>query len=192
MARLPRLTPDVLDEDQRRLYHDITTGPRAGSGQQGQLTGSDGALAGPFNAMLLRPVLGSALQQLGAAIRYQGVLTGISRELAILVVAARWQSTFEQQVHEDAARGLGATGGVLATIRAGREPQLADPAQAATVRAAMALAHAGDLDDQQYAEVVAALGADGLFELTTLVGYYATLALQLRVFRAGGPPEPPP
>jgi hypothetical protein len=29
------------------------------------------------------------------------------------------------------------------------------------------------------------LGADGLFELTTLVGYYSTLALQLRVFRVG-------
>jgi 4-carboxymuconolactone decarboxylase len=29
---------------------------------------------------------------------------------------------------------------------------------------------------------VKALGERGLFELTTLVGYYATLALQLRVF----------
>ena len=28
-----------------------------------------------------------------------------------------------------------------------------------------------------------ALGADVVFELTVLVGYYATLALQLRVFR---------
>jgi 4-carboxymuconolactone decarboxylase len=32
---------------------------------------------------------------------------------------------------------------------------------------------------------VAQLGEDGVFELTTLVGYYATLALQLRVFRVG-------
>jgi 4-carboxymuconolactone decarboxylase len=29
------------------------------------------------------------------------------------------------------------------------------------------------------------LGPEGVFELTALVGYYATLALQLRVFRVG-------
>jgi len=31
------------------------------------------------------------------------------------------------------------------------------------------------------------MGAVGLFELLTLVGYYATLALQLRVFRVPAP-----
>ena len=44
-------------------------------------------------------------------------------------------------------------------------------------------APAADLDDQQYAEAVATLGEQSLVELTTLVGYYATLALQLRIFR---------
>ena len=49
----------------------------------------------------------------------------------------------------------------------------------------------GDLDDGAYAEAVEQLGAAGLFELLTLVGYYATLALQLRVFRVVRPrPEP--
>ena len=41
----------------------------------------------------------------------------------------------------------------------------------------------GDLDDELWDEASAALGADGVFELTVLVGYYSTLALQLRVFR---------
>ena len=49
-------------------------------------------------------------------------------------------------------------------------------------RTAAALAARGDLDDAEYREA-GQLGADGLFELLTLVGYYATLALQLRVFR---------
>jgi 4-carboxymuconolactone decarboxylase len=31
------------------------------------------------------------------------------------------------------------------------------------------------------------VGTAGLFELLTLVGYYATLALQLRVFRVPAP-----
>ena len=50
-----------------------------------------------------------------------------------------------------------------------------------------ALVREGDLDDQHYEYAVTVLGEAGLFELTTIVGYYATLALQLRVYRV----EPP-
>lgn len=39
-----------------------------------------------------------------------------------------------------------------------------------------------DLDDDRYREAAAVIGADRVFELTTLVGYYSTLALQMRVF----------
>ncbi|MFC7716531.1 hypothetical protein [Nonomuraea recticatena] len=41
------------------------------------------------------------------------------------------------------------------------------------------LLESGDLTDDEYA----ALDERTLFELTTLVGYYATLAMQLRVYR---------
>jgi 4-carboxymuconolactone decarboxylase len=191
MTRLARLTPDVLDEDQRRLYQEIASGVRAGAARPGELVESSGALAGPFNAMLLRPALGSALQALGAAIRYRGVLSGRARELAILVVAAHWESEFEWRVHEHAGRALGLREEDLAAIRDGRDPGLTGADERAVLRAATALVRSGDLDDRQYAEAVAVLGADGLFELTTLVGYYATLALQLRVFRVAGPQTRP-
>jgi len=45
----------------------------------------------------------------------------------------------------------------------------------------------GDLDDAEYQEAVGQIGTAGLFELLTLVGYYAALALQLRVFRVPAP-----
>ena len=44
----------------------------------------------------------------------------------------------------------------------------------------------GDLDDARTPRLSTTLGQAGLFELLTLVGYYATLALQLRVFRVAG------
>lgn len=77
----------------------------------------------------------------------------------------------------------------LAAFRDRRQPDLADPAESASVRAAWALVQAGDLDEQEYADAVAHLGPAGLFELSTLVGYYSMLALQLRIFRADGPPS---
>jgi len=51
----------------------------------------------------------------------------------------------------------------------------------------------GDLDDAEYRQVIEHVGPGGLFELLTLVGYYVTLALQLRVFRVPSrTPHPPP
>jgi 4-carboxymuconolactone decarboxylase len=42
---------------------------------------------------------------------------------------------------------------------------------------------AGDVDDRTWSACVPPLDAAAVFELTTLVGYYSTLALQMRVFR---------
>jgi 4-carboxymuconolactone decarboxylase len=47
------------------------------------------------------------------------------------------------------------------------------------------LVDSADLDDEQYETAVRILGEQALVELSTLVGYYATLALQLRIFRVG-------
>jgi 4-carboxymuconolactone decarboxylase len=44
-----------------------------------------------------------------------------------------------------------------------------------------------DLDDQEYDTAVAVIGERALVELSTLVGYYSTLALQMRIFRVAGP-----
>jgi 4-carboxymuconolactone decarboxylase len=187
MARLAKLPLDLLDKDQKRLYETITAGPRGDGRQSFQLVDGAGALEGPFNAMLLRPALGSALQALGVAVRYQGALPARTRELAILVVASAWRSEFEQRAHEAAGRLLGLREEDLAAIRADQEPDLADAGERAAVRVAWALVRSGDLDGGQYADAVAQLGTAALFELTTLVGYYATLALQLRVFRVGAP-----
>lgn len=55
------------------------------------------------------------------------------------------------------------------------------------MRVARSLAELGDLDDDLYDEAVDVLGEAGLFEVMTLVGYYAALAMQLRVFRVPTP-----
>ncbi|HEX3648942.1 MAG TPA: carboxymuconolactone decarboxylase family protein, partial [Pseudonocardiaceae bacterium] len=86
MNRIPRLPPAELDDEQQRLYASITDGPRARNAF-GMVDGN-GALGGPFNAMLLHPPIGDPLQRLGAAIRYGSTLSDRAREMAILMVAA--------------------------------------------------------------------------------------------------------
>jgi 4-carboxymuconolactone decarboxylase len=185
-ARIPKLTPAELDDEQRALYDAIAGGRRAQGPQPFRLSDADGCLEGPFNAFLLQPRLGSALQALGAAVRYETALDDRSREIAILVVAAHWRSGFERYAHEAVGRAAGLADADLAAIRDGDHNALTGR-EAVVARTAAALAARGDLDDAGYREAAAELGADGLFELLTLVGYYATLALQLRVFRVPSP-----
>jgi 4-carboxymuconolactone decarboxylase len=185
-SRLPKFAPTDLNDAQRELYDTIAGGPRAAGPQLFALTDSAGCLNGPFNAMLLAPALGHALQNLGAAIRYRTSLSGRVREMAILLVAARWDSAFERYAHEPIGAAAGLTSDELAALRAGKAPELPDASERVAVELVRALLD-GDVDDATYAAAVTTIGDQAVFEMTTLVGYYATLALQLRVFRVDAP-----
>jgi 4-carboxymuconolactone decarboxylase len=185
--RLDKLLPADLDTEQRALHDVIANGPRAQGRQAFRLTDDGGALEGPFNAMLLSPRLGGALQALGSAVRYGSTLSDRVREIAILVVAYSWHSDFERHAHEAVALAAGVTDNELEMLRAGRFGELSDPTERLTAVTAHALATRHDLDDREYANAEAGLGAAALFEVTTIVGYYATLALQLRVYRVAAP-----
>jgi 4-carboxymuconolactone decarboxylase len=185
--RLPHPTPDQLSPEQRALYDAIAGGPRASGPQLFELVDAHGRLNGPFGVMLHSPAVGGALQELGTAIRYRSVLSDRLREIAILAVAASWSSEFERYAHEPLARGAGLTADQVAGLAAGGALELEDPAEAVGLRIVRALLADADLTDEEYAEGRRVLGDQALVELTALVGYYGTLALQLRVFRVGVP-----
>ncbi|QKJ20893.1 carboxymuconolactone decarboxylase family protein [Microbacterium hominis] len=179
--RIRPLTPVELSAPQSELYEAITSGPRARGPQHFALTAPDGSLRGPFDAMLRSPAIGAALQGLGAAIRYRSTLTDRARETAILLVAAHEDSAFERDAHEAIARSLAFSDADLAALRA--LDMSGVPRDVSMIASTTLALLAGDLDDEEWDAAHAALGDQTLFELITLVGYYATLALHLRVFR---------
>ncbi len=180
-SRIRPLTPRELTPEQSALHRAIAGGPRAQGPQHFPLTADDGSLRGPFDLMLRSPAVGTAQQELGAAIRFRTGFTDRMRELAILLVAARWDSAFERESHEAIARALGFGEDELAAIRAEDVSPFSGVER--MVGAAVLELLDGDLSDEAWGAASTALGIDGVFELTALVGYYATLALQLRVFR---------
>lgn len=191
VARLAGFLPGDLSEEQAAVYRAISGGPRAAGPQVFALTDNEGRLRGPFNAMLLSPPVGAALQAVGAAVRYQSSLSDRIREMAVLLVAAHWGSAFEREAHEAVGRACGLTEEELDSLRSGALPALTDADEAIVLRTTASLLDSGTLDDDEYGMAVSAIGERGLFELTTLVGYYSTLAMQLRVF-AGEEREPKP
>ena len=184
--RLAALSSDSMTPEQVGLYREILSGPRGQGPRAVLLATGAGGLAGPFNAMLYAPEVGHALQELGAAIRFRTLLTPRIREMAILVVAQAWDSAYERASHEPIAREAGLTGPEIEALRAGADPRFADEQERVAYQVVRSLAGPADLDDQQYDTAVGALGERALVELSTLVGYYATLALQLRIFRVDG------
>jgi 4-carboxymuconolactone decarboxylase len=201
MNRIPLLGPNDLDESQSRLYSDILSGRSAGAVGAVSLVDDDGHLAGPFNAMLLNPHLGMALQELGTAIRYRGALSPRCREMAVLAVAAHWRCGFELDAHTVIGAQVGLTASEMEALRTGAPVSLPDDEETAVVSAARILVQTGDLGESDYAAAARSLTPAKLFELSTLVGYYSLLALQMRVFRVSRPlgvtgkptpGEPPP
>ncbi len=186
--RLAVLCSEEMTAEQLDLYREILAGPRGQGPRAILLSSGAGGLAGPFNAMLYAPRVGHALQELGAAIRFRTQLAPRIREMAILVVAQAWDSGYERVTHEPIGREAGLTEPEIEALRAGADPGFADKQEQVAYSVVRALTGpAADLDDQQYAIAAAELGEPALVELSTLVGYYATLALQLRIFRVPAP-----
>jgi 4-carboxymuconolactone decarboxylase len=185
--RLGPLTTDQLDDDQLAVFEAIASGPRSRGKQAQSLIDPDGALVGPFNAMLLSGPVGMAVQGLGSALRFGTALSDRERELAILMVAADWRSAFEREAHEALGRTAGLTEDVIATLATGTAPPLSDERENALVTFVQQLLATRNTDDASYAAAVEVLGERCVYELVTIVGHYSTLALHLRVFNGESP-----
>ena len=188
-GRLPWPAPAELDDGQRPLYAAIAGGPRAAGGSPFPLTDADGRLEGPFNAMLVHPPVGDAVQVLGARIRYASGLSAREREIAILAVAARHGSDFERYAHERVGRAVGLTGAELAGIADGTAIPSLTGAEDEVLRVVRCLVRDRDLDDADFAAAENVLGVTRLADLVVLVGYYELLALSLRVWRTPLPAD---
>jgi 4-carboxymuconolactone decarboxylase len=182
-GRLPWYKPHELDAPRRQLYDRITGGPRAHGPQAFERVDEHGRLHGPFNALLVSPDVGSAVQELGAAIRFKSELTPRAREIAILEVAVLRTSAFEWYAHERVGKQAGLTVAELAALREGEPAPTFSPSEALVRATVQLLVRERDLDDDQYTAIGEALGERGLMDLIALVGYYELLALSLRVWR---------
>ena len=192
--RLPHLKPSDLDDDQRRLYDALTTGQRKvvhdALPSAVQMTDAEGRLQGPFNAMLVHPKLGYALQELSRQLRFEGHLSSRTREIVILTVAASEQSDFEWAAHAEIAARAGVSPDDIEAISSETTVEFDDPIDEAAAQLARCIVNHGDVDDDTYMRVQPELGDDGIFEVSTTVGVYQLIAQQLRIFRVDAPRGP--
>ncbi len=190
MSRIDPILPADLDARQWGIYDALVNGRRATQAIPFPLVDEAGALTGPCNAWLLNPAIGSAFEQLGAAVRFDVSLTARSREIIILTVAQHRDSPYELYAHRLAGPAAGLSEQEVEALCAGEDPGLTDEREQVVHQTARTLLRTGGLDDDGYERAVTALGADGLFEVTVIVGWYSHIATQLAVFDVRPPVQP--
>lgn len=185
MSRSIPFEPGELTDEQRALYDELRTGPRVNPKHPGGPVDVHGRLTGPFNAMLHGPRVGGPLQRLGAALRYESAIDDQVREMVILLIAGHHDCAVERVAHQRIARRLGISTEIIESLDRAEVPASFDEMDA-TAASALELAKrmlTGNLpDDAEFEVLRQALGSRGIFEISSLVGYYWTLANQLALF----------
>ena len=182
-GRLPWPAPYELEAEQHSVYDAILDSRLVTQPPVFRLTDDTGRLEGPFNAMVLAPSVGGAIQSLGSAIRHNTTLTAREREIAILTVAATRRDAFEWYAHERLARAAGLDEQAASRLGEGFPPDDATPREGAIQEACVALLRDRDLSDDLLEQLRSHLTVSECIELITLVGYYDLLDLSMRVLR---------
>ncbi len=189
---MPRLGPqtfDDLNDDQRVLWDNITTGPRGNPDREhGGLAGPDGALVGPFNALFLSPGVGDAIQKLGAAIRYSTSLPADLLEVAICTMGGHWRANFEFWAHARLAANAGVSADAIDAIRDGGSPDFGDERLQTVYQFGRELIENQRVSDETFEALTGMIGESGVFEVASVMGYYGLVSIGLNTFNAAMPP----
>src|SRR5690349_3088296 len=102
--RVEPVQPNDMNDLQRRIVHEIASGPRK---QVGDL----------MRLWLHSPVLADLVQKVGAYFRVGTSLPQQIMEMIVLIVARHWDCEYEWVAHEPLARAKGLRPAVIEAIR---------------------------------------------------------------------------
>lgn len=166
MPRIPLLTPESMNVEQRAVHDKIISGPR-------------GKIQGPLRAAIYNAELADKWQALGALLRYKTTLTPRQSELAILVTGRACQSPFEWFAHRTEGIKAGIESHILQALLEQREPLNLSIEDLLIWQYSTELNKHNSVSDATYSKTVAHFGPKFVVELTALIGYYTMVAMTL-------------
>ena len=184
--RLPLIAPADLTPEQRPLYDDMRKGI-ASNFNAFKVEREDGALMGPWNPWLHEPAIGKAIWDFTLAMTANAVLPDNVRQIAILVVGARYDAAYEIYAHIAVAEREGMPAERLATLVADLKPNDLSKDESVAFDVAYALSRGGVLPEPLYVLAVKTFGQHGANELIYLVGLYALVSVTLNGFNVPVP-----
>ncbi len=184
--RLEPIAPGDLTPVQKPLYDDMRKGI-ASNFNAFIVEREDGALMGPWNPWLHEPRIGKAIWDLTLAMTAEASLSDNVRQIAILVVGARFDAAYEIYAHIAVAEREGMKPERLATLVADLKPVDLAPDESIAFDLAYALVRGGTLPEPIYRLAVQTFGQHGTNELIYLVGLYSLVSTTLNGFNVPVP-----
>ena len=187
-GRLPLLHPDALKPEQKALYDRMVKQAVPWAESAGfEVKQPDGTLLGPFNCILLSPKIAGSFLDLQAAEGEGTVLSNRVRQVVILTVGAVWNSDYERYAHSAVARRAGLPDDAIQALCKGEPATALSQDEQVAQRFTRQITEAHKVDDQVYAEAVAAFGTEGIVDLLILAGCYDTVSSLLNAFQVPAP-----
>jgi alkylhydroperoxidase family enzyme len=184
--RLPLIDPKDLTPAQKPLYDDMRRGI-AGNFNTFKAVRDDGALMGPWNPWLHEPGIGKAIWDLTLAMTANASLPDNVRQIAILVVGARFKAAYEIYAHIAVAEHEGMPEARLATLVGDLKPGDLSSEESLAFDVAYALVRGSVLPEPLYRLAVQTFGQHGANELIYLVGLYSLVSVTLNGFNVPVP-----
>jgi 4-carboxymuconolactone decarboxylase len=172
--RLPPIPADRMTEAQKKVAADFEKARQA-------------APTGPFAVMLRVPELMDLSFKWRQHVQARNVLSQKQAEFIILLTAREWTQQYEWNAHYPAAIQAGLTPEVTAAIADGRRPERLDEELTILYDLCTELQQRHSVSDATYARALAKFGEPGIVEATSMVGYYAMLAMVMNTARTPVP-----
>ncbi|MEC7670963.1 MAG: carboxymuconolactone decarboxylase family protein, partial [Pseudomonadota bacterium] len=162
--RLKNLDYSDMNQEQKKIYDDIASGPR-------------GSVRGPLAVWMHRAGLADKAQSLGAYCRYSSSLEPLLSEFAICLIARIWASGYEWKVHSKIAIDAGVSKNTIESISLGKKPSQMSEEQHAIYEFTMSLNKDKRISDELYNKTYEILGKDRLVDLVGILGYYTLISM---------------
>jgi 4-carboxymuconolactone decarboxylase len=185
-TRLPLLSPSSLSSEQKKLYDDILEIVKGSFGSFISAR-ADGALIGPFNAMLHFPAFGRAAWAMNRTLYDNTTLPKPLLQIAALVTGTRLGARYTIYGHEHLAQDAGVASAKIATIAAGERPADLTREEAAAHDLAACLSRGARVPESLYQSGIDALGEQGVAEIIFLVGCFHLIGIILNGYDASVP-----
>lgn len=179
MESFPVFDRDACDEAQRKLWDELTLGPR------GFYTGGPEAKRLPdlYNAWMQFPEFGEEMLRLGDALRARGELSGRLREIVVLTTSALLGAQVEFDFHIPFARNEGLSDAVIDAINRHEPPPFETETDRAVHEANVQLVRTGTLTGDVRKALLDTIGHRGLMQLVAAVMLYTVTAWTTNIAR---------
>lgn len=148
---------------------------------------ADGALIGPFNALLDSPEISAFWGDYQVAEERHTTLSGRERQIVILAVGAVWGAAFELYAHSAAARTAGLSPEQADALAGGGMPDQLSAREECAWRLARQLTTERHIGQSLYDEAADLLGTRGIVDMLHLIGSYQFVCGLLNTFDIPAP-----